>query len=194
MGRPNRSAERQAELLPVVAQAFSELGYRRASTAELAARCEVRENQLYRLWPDKKAMFVATIRHVFENSLRTWEELLADVEDPADAAGALLRYEAEHLGEHGLYRILFAGLGETDDPEIKEALAQTYDAFRAFIRKQVCAHRGEPTRGPGSEADLAAWAILGLGTAANMGRELELLSDRARGRLLSELGDRVLEG
>jgi AcrR family transcriptional regulator len=179
-------------LLPVVAAAFAELGYRRASTAELADRCGVRVNILYRLWPDKKSMFIAAIHHVFDRSLQTWESLLADNE----GAGApeLLRYEAKHLGEHGLYRILFAGLGETDDPEIKAALAETYRDFVAFIRTQVAAHRGTTPRGGGASVDLAVWAILGLGTMANIGREIGLLRPRLRERLLSDMGDLILEG
>ena len=49
MPRPSKADERRRELLPLVAEAFSELGYRRATTAELAARCGVQENILYRL-------------------------------------------------------------------------------------------------------------------------------------------------
>ncbi|MHC4910747.1 MAG: TetR/AcrR family transcriptional regulator [Planctomycetota bacterium] len=194
MPRPDRKAERRAELLPIVAAAFAELGYRRTSTAELAARCDVRENILYRLWPDKQAMFVASIEHVFERSLETWEALLGQATDKRSAARRLLRYEAEHLGEHGLYRILFAGLGETDDEQIMAALAETYGRFVAFIRGHVAAHRGKPPRGGGASVDRAVWAILGLGTIANIGRELDLLDDAQRAKLLSEMGDLILDG
>lgn len=194
MPRPDRSAERKQELLPVVAAAFAELGYRRTSTAELADRCGVRVNILYRLWPDKRAMFVAAIHHVFERSLETWEALLADVDDPADAARELLRYEARHLGEHGLYRILFAGLGETDDADIRTALAETYGRFVEFIRAQVAASRGVAPKSGGVAVDQAVWALLGLGTVANIGRELELLGPRQRERLLADMGDAILAG
>ena len=88
MPRPDRSQERRAELLPVVAAAFAELGYRRASTAELAERCGVRVNVLYRLWPDKRAMFVAAIHHVFDGSLATWEALLEESRAPPEAAAS----------------------------------------------------------------------------------------------------------
>ena len=190
MPRPDRSEERRRELLPVVAGCFVELGYRRASTAELAERCGVRVNILYRLWPDKKAMFLAAVEHVFDRSAERWEALLAELDDPAQGAAAVLRYEARHLGEEGLYRLLFTGLAETDDPEIRAALAATYGRFLAFFREQVALHRGEPARAAAVEQ--AAWALLGLGTVANIGRELELLSDRKRAKLLREMGDRLL--
>ncbi len=192
MPRPDRSTERRAELLPVVAATFAELGYRRTSTAELADRCGVRVNILYRLWPDKQAMFIAAIHHVFDRSLETWESLLANSDDAG--ATEILRYEAKHLGEHGFYRILFSGLGETDDPAIKTALAETYSNFLTFIRTQVAAHRGTTPRAGGASVDLAVWAVLGLGTMANIGRELGLLSPRLRERLLSEMGNLILDG
>ena len=65
MPRPNHSAQRRRELTPIVARTFAELGFRRTTTAELARRCGVRENVLYRLWPDKKAMFIAAIEYVY---------------------------------------------------------------------------------------------------------------------------------
>ena len=61
MPRPDQSAEKRNELLPIIAETFTRLGFRRTTTAELAKRCKVRENILYRLWPDKKAMFIAAI-------------------------------------------------------------------------------------------------------------------------------------
>ena len=36
MPRPSRQDERRREVLPILAQAFAELGYRKAPTAELA--------------------------------------------------------------------------------------------------------------------------------------------------------------
>jgi hypothetical protein len=45
----------------------------------------------------------------------------------------------------------------------------------------------------GVDAELVAWALVGLGTAANVGRELGLLSGRARARLLGEVGAALLD-
>ena len=107
------------------------------TTAELAARCDVRENILYRLWPDKRAMFTAAIEYVYELSESTWSELLQDSDGSVDPAELLLDYEAGHQGEFGLYRIVFAGLSETDDPAIADALRGVYRRFHAFVKRQV---------------------------------------------------------
>lgn len=214
MPRPGRRPERREELLPVLASAFAELGYRRATTSSLARRCGVQETVLYRLWKDKKAMFLASIDHVFKSSAAIWAGLLR--EGGADGGGhrddtgagrtpaeAILAHEAEHLGEFGLYRILFAGLGESDDPEIRGRLRRTYLAFQRFVRDRVLDHR---RRRPGVtlrvaarrgshgkdrralDAERVAWALVGLGTIANIGRELELFPAKDRQRLLTEAG------
>jgi AcrR family transcriptional regulator len=195
MPRPDRSHERRTELLPVIARVFAELGYRRTTTAELARRCGVQETTLYRLWRDKKAMFLAAIGHVFEASMEIWE---GQVEDGASTSAAekVLAYEAEHHGELGFYRILFAGLNETDDPEIREALRVSYRRFQRWIEKRIEEHRQRfPVSGTVAvEAGDAAWAAVGLGTVVNIGRELGLLTDDDRAQLLGDVGRLLLGG
>ena len=194
MPRPNKSSERRKELLPVIAAVFAERGYRRSTTAELAKRCGVRENILYRLWTDKKAMFIAAIDYVFDLSQQTWRRL-GDVGDgKSSAAHRLLDYEAGHHGEFGLYRIVFAGLSETDDPEIRAALGNMYVRFHKFIRGHIVEQRAGQSARSLPDASLSAWAVIGLGTLADIGRELGLLSSGQRKRLIAGVGRLILEG
>lgn len=190
MPRPSRLTEKRRELLPVVAQAFAELGFRRASTAELARRCGVAELILYRLWPDKKAMFLAAIDHVFERSLSAWTLELAGRPADADALSALIAYESRHHGEHGLYRIVFAGLGECDDRQVHAALRRMYLRFHRFVVGQVEAGSGRSGRAA-LEPDQAAWGLIGLGTVTNIAHELGLLGARARQDLFQAVAQRL---
>lgn len=194
MPRPDESVKRRKKLLPIVAHAFAELGYSRATTAELARRCGVRENILYRLWSDKKAMFVASIDYVYEQAAATWQELLKETDDGASAASRLLQHEAEHYGESGLHRIILAGLSQTDEPEIRDALRSMYSRFHRFIRKQIVAHRGGASNNTQLDETMSAWAIVGLGNVANISRELGLLTDRGRQRLIGNAGRLLLDG
>jgi AcrR family transcriptional regulator len=192
MPRPDRSPERRRELAPALARAFAERGYRRATTAALAERCGVQEKALYRLWPDKRAMFLAALDQVFAESEAVWEELASARGGSGSTAERLLAYEAEHHGEHRLYRIVFAGLSECDDPLIREALGALYGRFQRLIQGHVERHRRGRKRAADLDPALAAWAIVGLGTVANIGRELELLKARERARLLGEAGARLI--
>lgn len=187
MSRPSTLEDKRREFLPIVAGAFAELGYRRLTSAEIAARCGVGENVLYRIWPDKAAMFLAALEWVYLASERAWERLVNDVAGEPSTFLRLLEYEARHLGEHGLYRIVFAGLSETDDPRVRAALRDLYGRFHAFVRRQLTAHRGTGADAA-LDAELAAWAIVGLGTVANIGRELGLIGAERRETLLWEAG------
>ncbi|MHC4429293.1 MAG: TetR/AcrR family transcriptional regulator [Planctomycetota bacterium] len=192
MPRPSQRQERRLELVPVLARTFADLGYRRTTTAELAERCGVRENILYRLWPDKRAMFIAALDYVYQLSEETWDKLLARADGRATPAELILEYESTHHGEFGLYRIVFAGLSETDDPEIAKAMKRLYGRFQRFACTQVAAHRKGAAACAPTDPALVAWAVVGLGTVANIGRELGLLSARDRKRLVGEIGRALL--
>jgi AcrR family transcriptional regulator len=194
MSRPNLSSERRAKLLPEVARTFARLGYRRTTTAELARRCSVRENILYRLWPDKKSMFIASIDFVFELSVGIWQERLKAGDQINTEAERLLDYESVHHGEFGFYRIVFAALSETDDSEIREAVRRMYSKFHSFIEQRIDVHSKSLSKSSPSDAALLSWAFLGLGTISNLGREFELLSDADRARLFREVGRLFLQG
>jgi AcrR family transcriptional regulator len=194
MARPSLISEKRREMIPIVARAFAEQGYRRMTTAELARRCKLRENVLYRLWPDKKAMFLAAIDYVFDESAETWRKLLADADMQRTAAQRILQHEASHLGNIGLHRIIFAGLSELDDSDIREALGRMYGHFQKFIREQIETHRGSKSNQAFPEAELAAWAVIGLATVANIGRELGSIGGASRRRLMEQVGAFLLEG
>lgn len=196
MARPDQSEEKRKELLPVVAKVFAEFGYRRTTTAELARSCAVRENILYRLWPNKKAMFLAAIEYVYDLSMETWHSILVNENDASSSAERVLAYEARHHGEFGLYRIVFAGLSETDDPEIRGTLKKMFARFHGFIQSEMKRHGQTARREVGREKpgdDVLAWAIVALGTMANITREIGLLNNPKRQRLISDVGRLLLD-
>lgn len=129
---------------------------------------------------------------VYQLSERTWLQLVADVNGETSTAQLILEYESTHQGEFGLYRIIFAGLSETDDPKIVTALQNIYGRFQSFVYDQVLTHQGEGRKTSNPNPELAAWAILGLSTVANIGRELNLPSEDARRRLMLEIGNLLL--
>jgi len=180
MSRPSRIDEQRKRLLPIVCQVFRDFGYHRTTTAELAKRCGVRENILYRLWRDKKAMFLAAIDDIFQSRAERWQEILATRSTPDQAAEALVAYEAKHQGEFGFYRVVFTALVEADDPEIREAIKGMYRQFHERIRKLIDASREGDKTSSGLSADTAAWGMIGLATVSNIIRELELLRPRQR--------------
>jgi AcrR family transcriptional regulator len=194
VARPSQIDEQRKRLLPLVCQVFSELGYHRTTTAELAQRCGVRENILYRLWRDKKAMFLAAIADIFQTRSKRWGEILAERPTPEQAAEALVNYEATHQGEFGFYRVVFTALVEADDPEIREAITDMYRRFHERIRKLIdpSGHGDKKLRGLSAEA--TAWALIGLATVSNIIRELDLLRPRQREDVFATIAKHLFQG
>ncbi len=188
MPRVNRSSERRADVLPALARTFSELGYRRATTAQLAARCGLTEVALYRIFADKRAMFLAAIEYVYDTSMIAWEKLLVATDDRSPAE-RLLEHESVHHGEFGLYRLVFAGLSETDDQEIRDALARMYRRYFEFVARRIDEHR----RGAaGPDCAAAAWALIGMGTMSSIGKELGTINAAERRHLWTQAGAALL--
>ena len=170
---------------------FIELGYRRATTAELAQRFGVQETILYRIWPSKKAMFLAAIELVYQQTTQGWKDLDRDSEGPL--IEQILENQARHHGESGLYKIVFAGLSETDDPEIYRALRKMYKKFHVFLCEQISDYRADSRGRSRMDLDeLIAWAMVGLGAVVDIGQELRLISQKNKQRLIQQVGQRLL--
>jgi AcrR family transcriptional regulator len=180
--------------LPIVCQVFSERGYRRATTAELAERCDVRENILYRLWPNKKAMFLAAIDHIFQYRLEMWSKISADQLNPRQTVDRLVAYEARHEGEFGFYRIVFTALTETDDAEIRSALIRMYRQFHQLVRRNVKSGRDDLRKADGLGEDDATWGLMGLATMSGIIRELRLLRPRQREQMFASVAHFLVGG
>ncbi len=194
MPRPSNADERRRKLLPVITEAFSELGFRRATTAELAARCDVRENILYRLWDDKKAMFVAAIDFLFERRLGTWKSILKETAEDESRVDRLIELTAKNLGEEGLYRIIFAALCETHDPDIKDALERLYRRYHGLVEGEIDEHRRREDPGKVAGNDDTAWALIGLVTFMNVAIDLKLMGPRRREQIFSKMARFLLSG
>ena len=158
MPRSSQIDEQRKRLLPSVCQVFSELGYHRTTTAALAKPCKVRENILYRLWRDKKAMFLAAIDAIFEQRARMSAQILAEHPSMDRILESLVRYKARHQGEFGFYRVVFTALAETDDADIRTALKGMYRRFQQLVKEHVDAGRNGLKRSSGLTADTVALA------------------------------------
>jgi AcrR family transcriptional regulator len=194
MPRPSQIDEQRKRLLPVVCQVFRDLGYHRTTTAELANRCGVRENILYRLWRDKKAMFLAAIEDIFQSRAERWQEVLAKRPMPDQSAEVLVGYEAKHQGEFGFHRVVFTALVEADDPEIRQAIKGMYGQFHERIRKLIETSRAGEKKSARLSADATAWAMIGLATVSNIIRELDLLRPRQREEMFALAANHLVKG
>ena len=83
---------------------------------------------------------------------------------------------------------------ETDDPDVKAALKSMFSRFTKFIDQQVGDHRQANGLTGVPEVWSATWAIIGLATAADIAREVGLLTAPKRKALIAQAGRLLLDG
>lgn len=180
MGRPSRLDEQRRRLLPRIAMAFGELGYRRATTAKLAARCKVKEMILYRLWKDKREMFLRSLETLFDRRREELEQAIRESSVRGSRARKLIAYASQHYDDRGLARAVFAGLAETDDPDIRNALADMYRNYEAYLAGMIREHRARSGSSAKDQARAIALGMMGAVTILNVYGELGIVAPRHR--------------
>lgn len=85
------SAVRQAEILAAAVGVFAERGYRACEVQDVAWRAGVGKGTVYRFFPSKEALFLATLRHGLDQ-LRVLTQAAVEVRaDPLDKVRAAVR-------------------------------------------------------------------------------------------------------
>lgn len=194
MPRPPKSEDRRRELLPLLAKAFGELGYRRATTAELADRCKVQENILYRLWKDKKAIFIAALDYLFQRRMDKWKTEIDKAPSDASTVIRLVELTSNDLGENGLYRMIFAALNETEDVDVKQALQRLYRRYHERLESELVKYRKLSGISTTADCGDTAWALISLVSFMNIALHLELMDGRERKRLFSAMAFKLVNG
>ncbi len=139
-------------------------------------------------------MFLAAIDDIFRSRAEVWSEILADRPAPEQAVERIVKYESQHQGEFGFYRIVFTALTETDDEDIRVALVNMYKSFHQLVCSQVEAGRGSGDLESDLPVEMAAWGLLGLATISNIIRELKLLPPRQRERMFATVAKCLVGG
>lgn len=168
--------ERRAQLLDVAAGLFSERGYARATTAEIARAAGVTEPVIYRHFESKRDLFVALVEQTADDTLSIWRDKLEAAADPAERLAILLGANPMvALGDDEAvrYRIILQAITETSDEVIHKAVVAHFMALHAFMEAEVTAAQESKKVSGRVPADMIAWILidiaLGFGVLEAMG-------------------------
>lgn len=116
--RRQSAEERRAALLAAALTEFSEKGFHGGSTVTIAARVGISQPNLFRLFPTKKALFLATLEMMVQRIQRTM--IAAGQQHPEDALRAMRRAYRTLLADRELMLLLLQGYAASSDPEIRQ--------------------------------------------------------------------------
>jgi AcrR family transcriptional regulator len=168
--------KRREQLLDCAAELFAKMGYARATTAELAKSAGVTEPIIYRHFASKRDLFIALIERTAKQTLKHWQQSLADASDPAERLRRVLGDNPMVSPEGSTsYRVLLQATTEVDDPEIRKAVTGHFVNLHAFLAKEIKRAQEERKVMRVFSAELIAWILihvgLGYGSLAAMGVE-----------------------
>ena len=178
--------KRRSQIIDSARNVFASQSYARVGTADLAKAAGISEPGLYRHFAGKKELFVETIRATGPRLLQIWEEIAVDYEDPIETLWAIGVYYYDHLDTHATnMKLQFRAISEADDPDIRAALHDNFNAFIQFIAETLEEGKARGIVRRDVDARMIAWQFLGIGMTLDLmhllGFEGEM--DRARADL-----------
>jgi AcrR family transcriptional regulator len=137
--RPRRLStadERRETVLRTAVRAFAARGYYGTTTNEVARAAGISQAYVYRLFPDKEALFVAVI----EYCATRMRESLADgaaraaSADPAGVLVALKRAYGQLVADRDLLLVLMHANCAAGEPPIRDAIRACYAKQVEYVR------------------------------------------------------------
>ena len=158
------AAERRTQLLSVAAKIFAERGYARATTAELARAAGVTEPIIYRHFSSKKDLFIALIEQTGEDTIRAWQDQLAETDDPPERLRILFGANPMVTNRgRGVYRVIVQAMTEIDDEQINEAIQHHMQALHEFLSNEVRRAQEAGHVSKRFSPEVTAWILIHLG-------------------------------
>ena len=158
------AAQRREQLLDCAAALFSERGYARATTAELARAAGVTEPIIYRHFASKKDLFCALIERTGSDTLTMWESDLEGAKDPAERLSRLIG-DNPMVSDRGrdAYRVFLQAITEVDDPDIRAAINHHISSLHAFLVRELEVAQRAHKVAARFRPELIAWLLINVG-------------------------------
>jgi len=190
------AAKRRLQIIESARGVFASQSYGKVGTADLARAAGISEPALYRHFASKKDLFIAALRATGPRLLEIWQEISYEYEDPLETLQAIGVYYYDHLESHAAnMQMQFRALSEADDPEIRDALRDNFEAFVSFIADTLEEGKARGTVRKEVDSRMIAWQFLGSGMTLDL---MHLLGykgemDRARAALWGRVYTQAVE-
>jgi AcrR family transcriptional regulator len=133
-GQRMKAGERRESVLAAAVTEFAARGLAGTSTEDVARRAGISQPYLFRLFPTKKALFLALVDRCFRQVAATFEAAAADRvgDDALEAMG-----DAYHqlLQDRTLLLLQLQAYAACDDPEIRDATRTGFKQLWALVER-----------------------------------------------------------
>ena len=178
--------ERKRRIIEAARAVFASASYAGVGTAELARAAGVSEAALYRYFPSKKHLFLATLGNAGARLQDIWQRLTSEVDDPLETLRSIALGYYDHVHSRSdVVRLQFRALSESDDPEVRAVVRENFGGLARFVADAICEAQRRGLVRDDVDAPVVAWQFLGVGLAVDvvhlLGFDQQLDRRRAEG-------------
>lgn len=134
--RLSTAEERRHTVLRTAIKAFAARGYYGTTTTEVAKAAGISQAYLYRLFPDKEALFVAVVDYCSSRIRECHAEgaAAAATAEPAAVLAAMATAYTDLIADRDLLMVLLHATCANSEPAIREAVRACYAKQVEYVR------------------------------------------------------------
>jgi AcrR family transcriptional regulator len=169
---------RREQILDAALTAFANASYRDVPTLAIATALGVSEPTLFRHFPTKRALYLATLDRSVEVILGNWREIAARCSHPLEALLEMGRwYFAGIQSDSRHLRLRFRACTEVGDPEIVAHVRGHFRAVFALVHGLFEAARARGDVAADTDTRAHAWLFTAVGTLLDVTQIIGLRDD-----------------
>ena len=164
-----KAPQRREQLIDVATKLFAGFGYDATTTAAIAKAAGVTEPILYRHFDNKQELFVAIVREMSELTLKHWRQLIAGIDDPAEAIRRIARQFPEHVATlSDAYHVIHGALSTSRDKKVLKVMHEHYVQIEEFFVGIISRGQKVGLVRKDMEPRVPAWQLIYLGIGITM--------------------------
>lgn len=179
-----RADERKRLILDGAEEVFGDLGFAGADTTTLARAAGVSAPALYRYFPSKKHLFLATLKQAGPRLAAILDGTIERADDPLDAVWRFGLGYYDHVQAHTpVMKLWFQALSEADDPDTRSVLHRNFTSLVDVLQANLDEGRRRGLVADEVDTRVAAWHFMAIGLTFELVHALGLEGELDRGKV-----------
>ena len=155
--------------MEVATKLFARNGYEATTTAAIALAAGVTEPILYRHFKSKQELFVAIVKAVSERTMRHWQALIQNVNNPAEQIRRIAVELPQHMEKMSdAYHVLHGALATSRDKKVLAVMKEHYVQIEKFFAKVIQEGQKAGVFRKGISPRASAWQLIITGIGFGM--------------------------